>query len=34
MVEQNFAGILFKVCDVPIEKIVHIYIRIAKKRIF
>jgi len=34
MVEPNFAGILFKECDVLIEKIVHICIRIAKKRIF
>lgn len=34
MVEPNFADILFKECDVPIEKIVHICIKIAKKRIF
>jgi hypothetical protein len=34
MVEPNSAGILFKECDVQIEKIAHICIRIAKRMIF
>jgi hypothetical protein len=34
MAELNSADILFKVCDVQIEKIAHICIRIAKRMIF